>query len=373
LEKSKAESEALLNFSLETMDRYHFDLGAKLADVPRAEHLRVEVLNQAKESLLHLYGLNPRREAVWEYLLNGFNKLGQAQTQVGDLAAAADSFQKAAAAADHLLAAHPDNLTHRINRAGAQFNAANVLERLGRTEEATRLRNEAGRAADEILADHPRHPGALSLGQTVNRRRLLDAYDTGDPTNIEAALRAQCDLDRRLCESEPEKAGHRLTAANDALHLVDFLGHRGKSAEADDLLSRAEKWTAELPNPNAAETRVLRGKLHECRGSLLQEQRKYAEADAEYREGLAINRALAADFPDSPGVLVREADSWTWIGLNWTAAGEAEKAKSALAQARDAAERLAKRFPKDQSIRQKKEFIEGLLGSLGGAAGGRPK
>jgi serine/threonine-protein kinase len=373
LVKSQEESEALLNTSLATMDRYYFGLGAKLADVPRAEHLRVEVLNQAKESLLHLYNLNPRREAVWEYLLAGFNKLGQAQMQVGDLTAAADSFQKAADAADNLLAAHPDNLTHRINRAGAQFNAANVLERVGKTDDAARLRTEAGRAADDILAENPRHAGALALSQTVNRRRLLEAYDSGNPATIEAALRAQCDLDRRLSELEPDKAGHRLIAANDALHLVRFLGSHRKLGEADDLLAQAEKWTAELPNATAAEVRVLRGKLHECRGTLLQERKQYAEADAEYRKGLAIARALAADFPDTPSVLVGEADSWTWIGLNWKDAGRIAEAKAAFTQARHVADRLAKRFAGDESIRQKKEYIEGLLRSLGGAPGSRPK
>jgi serine/threonine protein kinase len=364
LEKSKGESESLLQSSLETMDNYHFVLGAKLADVPRAEKLRVEVLNQAKESLLHLYNLNPSRQEIWDYLLKGFNKLGQAQMQVGDLTAAAESFQKSAESANRLLTDHPDNLTYRSNRAGAQYNASNMLERTGRTAEANRLRAEAEAAADDMLREHPDHAGTLSLNRTVNRRRLLAAYDTNDPATIEAALRTQYDLNRRLAEVEPDNAYHRLVAATDVLHLINFLSHHGKATEADELFTRAEKWTGELPNPSATEVRILRGKLHECHGSLFQERKKYPEADVEYRKGLAIAHDLAADFPDTPSILIKEADSWSWIALNWKEAGRIAEAKSALTNARDIGGRLRKRFPNDDQIREKMAFIENYLGAL---------
>ncbi|HEV3235861.1 MAG TPA: serine/threonine-protein kinase [Gemmataceae bacterium] len=364
LAKSKAESEALLNASLETMDQYHFVLGAKLADVPRAEKLRVEVLNQAKNSLLHLYDLNPRRQAVWDYLLMGFNKLGQAQMQVGDLAAAAESFQKAADSAARLMADHPENVTNRVNRAGALSNASSMLERTGHKAEAQRMRAAGEQTADELIREHPRHVAVLTLNQTVNRRRTLEAYDSGKVDVIEATLRTQRDLNQRLTELEPDKPYHRLVAATDLLHLIDFLSRQGKATEADELYAQAEKWTTELSDQGATEVRILSGKLHESHGSLLQGRRKFAEADAAFRKGLVISQSLASDFPDAPSILIKEADSWSWIGLNSKEAGRFAEAQAALMKARDLAAGLMKRFPHDDLIRQKMDFITKALGPI---------
>jgi hypothetical protein len=190
---------------------------------------------------------------------------------------------------------------------------------------------------------------------------------------IEAALRTQHDLNKRLVELEPEKPYHRLVAATDLLHLIDFLSRRGKPTEVDELFAQAEEWTTELPDPASTDVRILRGKLHESHGSLLQERKKFPEADAALGTGLVIAQSLAADFPNTPSILIKEADSWSWIGLNWKDAGRVAEARSALTKAKDLAAGLVKRFPGDDLIRQKLDFITNALGSIAGLSSPKTK
>ncbi len=360
LDRSRAESEATLNYALASLDEYHFALADKLKEVPQAEKLRLEVLGQARKTLDELAALDPARPTVQSYLMDGYARLAAVQTQVGDLDGAVHSLTQSRAAATRLLVGSPDSVADRCNRATAGYQCANVLDRLGRAG-APELWAEGERDAAELAAGHADHPGVLKLQVLVTAHAVLAAVTADRMDEYAAHCGRLGDLYRKLTAAEPGVAKYPTEAVNWDLRRAAQLARTHKPAEAEAILAAANAALDRLPDPAAVAARQLRATWHETAAAAHDALNRPAEVDAENRRALAVYDALAADFPNSPNYSRWRVTTLMALGTNSRFSGHPVAAAAYYRWAHDLAAELVKAFPADTQMPTLLESVTAVM------------
>jgi len=124
--------------------------------------------------------------------------------------------------------------------------------------------------------------------------------------------------------------------------------------------------------PQVPSYRGFQATTHHNLGILLQNEKRYQEADATYRNGLAILEKLVADFPDEPDFRHRLAALQNSRGTLFGATGRAQQAEAVYRQALTVLEKLTDEFPADTGFRHKQAIGHLNLGNLLTLAG-RPR
>jgi tetratricopeptide (TPR) repeat protein len=362
LEKSKGETEAMLAFALEKMDEYHFTLSDRLRDLPQGEAVRIEVLEQARRALDDLYAANPRRETVWEYLMRGYQRLGNAYSQVGKTAEAAAAFTRSRAAAERLVDAHPDSPQYRAAWATVTFQLANTETIRGREAEAAPLLDAGEREAADLEASHPQVEEVIQLGLLATSRPAMRAAEAGAVDKLEAVYGRWAELNRRLARLHPDDPKYPLAAVGHDLTRGGLLAQLKRYDEAHALLAGAKATLDGVPGEGGTLTaRLTRAAYHDAVANVHYQQDRPADADAAYRLALAEYERLVKDFPNSPNYRRSVVNTWFNIGMVWTFGGKPADGKAAYTKARDLAAELAKDYPDDAQLKQMLAGIEQSL------------
>jgi serine/threonine-protein kinase len=357
LEKSRGETETMLGYALGTMDQYHFTLADKLKETPHGEKLRIEVLKQARQTLDDMYAANPTRERVVEYLMSGYQQLGNALSQTGDFAGAEAAYRRYREAADRLAAAHPQSVSHRAARGTALLQLAHVLDLQGKPAEVDALRDEGEKIAAALDAARPNDDDVIRLNLLALSRSAMKAAAVGTPAAIEPAYRRWVELYGRLARNHPDVPKHRMAVVENELTLAKLLVQQDKGDEADAILARAKGAVDTLPDSSSPAVRKLRAVYHEAVANGHYHRNRPAEADAAYRKALAEYEALAADFPNSPNYRRTVVNTWYSIGSVGAFGGDPAVGRAAYQKARDLAAALVRDYPDDPSL---KEMLKGI-------------
>ncbi len=364
LAKSQGETETMLNYALGTMDQYHFALSDRLKDLPQGQELRVEVLEQARTTLDGLFAVNPRRPLVWEYLMGGYDMLGNAQASIGELEKSRLSHQRAGEAARRLAKEYPDNPTYPANDAIAQLKIGNVLAQQGQEKEAARYFAESEKVAAELLAKHPDHNAVLKLNYLAHQRPMMDALLTDKPDVIVAAYQRYADLARRLAKSDPSNAVTQTYPVNWELRLATYQAIHNMLPQAQAILTRAKPELDKLPEPKSPNVRGLRALYHETVAVVADNSNKPADADTAYRAALAEYESLAKDYPKSPSYRRSIANTWWSIGLVWQFSGRPDDARASYHKALEVVDKLITDYSGNTQLLALRDQIQKSLKQL---------
>lgn len=364
LEKSKAETETMLGYTLGTMDEYHFTLADKLSTLPQGEKLRVEVLAQAGRTLDEIYAANPSRVRVQEFLLDGYTKLGDARGTIGDLSGSETAYRRGREAAEKLVSVDPDNPRYHAAVAICELKLANTLETLGRSQEAVPLYEQGERTAERLERSHPNDPTVLQLLVIAYSRQGLAAAASGKVEDVVKAYQRWADLSHRRAAAEPEVEKYQIDAADWEVRLVSLLCQQMKFAEAKEILDRVKGDLGRLSEPDRLAVRKLTCAYHEAVGSFHYWKDEPAAADAAYRKAIELHEGLVRDFPDSPNYRRGLISAWTGVGNVWAFGGKPDDGLAAYKKARELAAALVKDYPEDTFCRQLLEGIDASMRNL---------
>ncbi len=358
LEKSRAETETMLGYALNTMDEYHFALSDKLASLPQGEKLRVEILQQARKTLDELYDAHPRRQAVWDHLMSGYQQLGNALFQIGDTAGAEQAYRRAVEVAGRLTAAHPNEVRYQTGRGQLLLQLAVTLDAVGRGADATTSRDEGLALAAQLDASHPDDPSAIRLNLMAVAFRSQSALTVGTPEAVIPIYRRWVELYTRLARVSPDDPTPGRKAVEYELSLAGLHAQRKEFAEADDILARSKVKVDALPDDRDPPTRLLRAAYHQEVGGVADARDRPADADAAYRLALAEYQALSKDFPNSPNYRRNLLNMWTRIGNLWVFRDQPAKGLEGLRTARQVAADLVRDFPDHKQYRESLDFLD---------------
>ncbi len=364
LEKSRAETETMLGYALNTMDEYHFTLSDKLASLPQGEKLRVEVLQQARVTLDELYAANPRRQAVWDHLMSGYQQLGNALIQIGDTAGAERAYGRAVEVTGRLTAAYPNEVRYRAGRGQLLLQHARSLELIGRAADAADRRDTGLVLAAELSASHPDAPEGIRLNLMAVGYQAEAAMTKGTAEAMIPIYRRWVELYTRLARVSPDDPTPGRKAVEYELALAGLHAQRKEFAEADDILARSKVKVDALPDARDPPTRLLRAAYHEGIGAVADTRDRPADADAAYRLALAEYQALAKDFPNSPNYRRNLLNIWTRIGNLWAFRDQPAKGLDGLRTARTVAAELIRDYPDQTQYKQSLDFLDNHIRGL---------
>ncbi len=361
LERSKGETEAMLGYALNTLDEYHFDLSDRLATVPAGEKLRVEVLQQARKTLDELYDANPQRKAVWDHLVNGYQRLGNALHQIGDAAGAEAAYARAEAAARRLVEFDPTSVANRAARGQLLLQRAGALNQLGREAEAAVCVADGLRVASDLDASHPQDVDVIRLNLLAVGYSYRSNIATSTAESMVPVYRRWVELYVRLAGVRPDDPAPRRRAVEYELTLSGLYAQLGKFAEAEDILTRSKATVGALPDAAAPSVRQLRAAYHEGVGTLADYRDRPADAEAAYRLALAEYQGLGKDFPNSPNYRNMLVGIWSKIANVWVYRDQPAKGLDALRTARGLAADLTRDFPGDPRYKTSLDVLDKQL------------
>jgi serine/threonine-protein kinase len=361
LEKSKRETEAMLGYALNTLEEYHFELSDRLATVPAGEKLRVEVLQLARKTLDELYDANPRRKAVWDHLVNGYQRLGNALHQIGDAAGAETAYARAEAAARRLVEFDPSSVANKAARGQLLLQRAGALNLLGREAEAGECVADGLRLAAELDASHPKDVDVIRLNLLAVGYSYRSAIAASTAESMVPVYRRWVELYARLAGVLPDDPAPRRRAVEYELTLSGLYAQLGKFAEAEDILTRSKATVDTLPDAVAPSVRQLRAAYHEGVGALADSRDRPADAETAFRHALAEYQGLVKDFPNSPNYRNMLVGIWSKIANVWVYRDQPAKGLHALQTARGLAADLARDFPDNPRYKSSLDVFDSQL------------
>lgn len=355
LDQARAETEKILDSTLKSLDRHQFGLSDQLKSLPGGESLRIETLDQARQTLDELDALAPHRPQVTYYLADAYSRLAAAQASAGDLNRSARSYSRARETLARLAQAAPAEPTLRANRAIVGFELASILDRLGRGNEADDLRNESASTADLMLVTAADQPAVLKLNVLATARRLPVAAESGDDKALGEAMAKMADLYRRLAEREPSEPSHAIAAVEWELHRANQLISRNELKQARAILDAVR--LPDAPTEPSPPLRRVRAARDEVEAALQSAQGRPEEADSAYRRAIAAYEALAIDFPAGPSDRRRTLTAWWALGDVWAKTGNKDRAAECYRKVEAVARGLVESFPDDVQLKKILESV----------------
>jgi serine/threonine-protein kinase len=361
LEKSRGETEMMLGYALKTMDEYHFTLSDKLATLPQGEKLRVEVLQQARTTLDELYAQNPRREAVWEHLMTGYQQLGNALSQVGDPDGGERAYARGAEAAGRLADRHPAAPRYRAARGTLLLQQTGALEAIGRTTDADAPRAAGLKLAAELDATHPDDLDVLKLNLLAVPYQHAKAVGSGDAAAMVPVYERFINLYHRLAAAEPDVPRHARRETDNELALAGLLAQLKRFDQAESTLTRTKRRVDTLPDADDPDVRQLRAGFHETVGTVAYYRDRPVDADVAYRKALVEYERIAKDFPNSPNYRKYLINCWTKIGAAGVFGGDQAVGLEAYQTARRLSAELVRDFPDNKQYKASLESLDHLI------------
>jgi serine/threonine protein kinase/tetratricopeptide (TPR) repeat protein len=299
-ERDRAEQ----NFRLarDAVDRYF----TKVSESPAMkahglEHLRKDLLLQAKEFYERFVSRQPEEPGLQAELANGYFRLGDILQLLGETAAAEANYGKAVAIFEDLSRREPGNPEHRRRLAHTQRALGALFRDTSRPRQAQPLLEQAVAVA-EALAGEPggepeyQHELALAcytLGEFWRHGHRLAPAE-------EAYQRAIAIEERLVGEHADESGKYHNTLAASAANLAEVYRLGGRHEEAEASCRRAveiyEKLAGELPGEGNYQ-QLLAAAYHVMAG-VHQDANHVDKAEAPLRQAAIIGEKLVRAHPD---------------------------------------------------------------------------
>jgi len=347
---AKAETDKLLTFSLEAFDESHFDLSERLASVPQADRIRLDLLDNAGKTLDKIYELKPQA-GVREYLIDGYNRLGNINNQLDRLDRAETCHRRSLEMATLQRNEQPNVLEHRTGQLLAMTQLSQTLMRLGNPD-AGKLQEEFRNEAAALLELHPSNAEVLRLNVMTAMSELNRIIQSqADDEDYLGALERQVSLQRRLLSAAPTNGKYRANFIDMSLSLTDAYSTEQRFLEAVRTLDSARVELETLRKSPEADTRRLDASFLGSRGQIARFQAKYDDCDADFRKALEINRSVLGDFPERGTAVMRVANSWSALALNSVDRKRFDDADKELSEAEALVKKLVEVSPQDRGYK----------------------
>ncbi len=284
-----------------------FELDPKVADLPGAEPLRRFIIESGLKYLDSLAEELPADELTLQAELGAAycqlaSVLGDPQeSNLGDLNAALDCYQRGIPFVERVVARQPDGIVPRLGLHAACLRVAGVLKSLGRELEAAAYERRAKTELRELNARAPNHPGvrlATILDQQSEAER---AERAGDADTVIGRYETLIDELHELDVQTPgdERVLHALGMLESRLGGLHEA--RGRTAQAMECYARGIDSMAALARaqPNRARFRLDLSTLYDKAGVALQQLQRNSEAAKHFRSALELARSVCAASPDS--------------------------------------------------------------------------
>lgn len=367
-EKSRAEqnlavAEANFRQARGAVDQFGARLAERLADIPGAEHVRRELLEDTLayyRGFIEQAGKDPQLRAD---LAMTYTKVGSIAGEIGSTAEAIAAYRNAEAIFVKLAGGGPEAAGHRRHLALCRNNLGLLLRRSGEIDEARRVHRAAIRLQEQLVADFPdqaMHRADLALSHT--NLGLLHS-ETGENQAAERsfteAIRLQNQL-RHAAPDEPEPLVPLAASYNNLNALfVDREPFRAARycEQAVSLLQDAS-----AARPDVLEYRSDLASTYTNLGAAQSRAGQFPQAVASYERAIEIQLELVQTVPARTSYRRDLAVSYNNLGMTHTDMLQAADAEQAFRQALALQERLVAQHPGDVGLHSS---LGGIYNNLG--------
>jgi eukaryotic-like serine/threonine-protein kinase len=309
-------------------------------------------LRRAAEIFAMLVRRTPRDRELRVQLADSYQSLGDLQghsglQNLGDRAAAVQSYGKALAVFDAMAAENPADQKARGGAAVMRIRIGDMQQSAGDTEAALENYRGALRRAQSLAAEDPRNERFRRI-LALSLRKLADLEtQRGELAQALENARSAAGINQGLAAADPDNAQASANFALSLTTLADLLQKTGSAQAALDEYHRAlailERLSAAAPS-----NLFMRSQLADAlvaTGKLLVHQGHVAEATTLTSRGVSIARDLASRATATPDELTQYAQ----ILLSCEPA-ELRNLPNALASAEQAVEKSGGRDPRSLQV-----------------------
>lgn len=358
-ENHRAEQTLLL--ALEALNRYYFTFSDRLKEIPQAEKLRLDVLRQARGTFDDLTRFQPANTRLQQFRMEGYDRLGNIESQLGNLTAAEGDYTKAGDIASKLIARYPEEPSYKSDRVLMIAKIAGIHLRRGDPKSADMLLESVVPEMTALVAAHPENLSVLEMELVVRQQLLNREVRHGRWESIEARLREMCDLYRRLAKTDKDNPARTIAVIDADRQLALVLIDLEKFDEAIAKLTEAARGLAALKEPLPVNARKLRASLADTAGTYVQRRGAYYLAFVFYAAALKDYEGLAKDLPDSPVYRFQQADTLRSLATVSSALGDPWVALRYLERAQKILAELTHDYPESATYRSTLEAVSRLL------------
>jgi tetratricopeptide (TPR) repeat protein len=239
----------------------------------------------------------------------------------------------------------PDAPDGRHNLAQCHINLGNVLNRMGRQEEARHYLEQALLIQKELVSQFPSVP-AYRVTLAINHRALSSL---GFDQEKREYLKAELDIRTQLATDFPEVPEYTRCLIWTHYDIGNICREAGMPSEArqnyEKAFEAAKKLAARFPN--VREYQDMWVNTYYSLGSLLHTLGQSELACAHVEKALPILQQQVRDFPDVPAHRVALGGAYCNLGLYLSRMRKNEEALPYFAQAQETLEYVLDRFPTD--------------------------
>lgn len=363
VEAEKHRAEQTLRLSLHALNRYFFAFSDRLKELPKSEKLRLEVLSNARGTLDDLNKFQPDNHHLQRFRMEGYDRLGNIESQLGNLNVAEGDYTKARDIAASLAARFPEDVGIASDRLMMTAKIAAIHLQRGEAKQADALLDGVIPEMETLAASHPENVSVLTLEVLVRQQLLGREVRHGRWEGVEAEMRRMCALHRRWAKAEPDNSTRSLDVINADRQLATLLIEFGKLDEGSVAISEVLRGLAALPEPMAASVngRKLRAIIAATVGTYFQRREVHGPAFVAFAAAMKDYAALAAEFPDSPLYRYQQADTLWYLAASASSLGNEPLAVTYMQQTERLLAALMKEYPDDRRFRDLHERVLKLL------------
>ncbi|HEV2949528.1 MAG TPA: serine/threonine-protein kinase, partial [Gemmataceae bacterium] len=350
--------------SLEVVDRLLTRVGNKrLADVPRMEKVRREILNDA----LDFYQRFLKEEASSAPLrfdtARAFRGVANIQCLLGQNVEAEINSRKSVSLLEDLVKEYPKNPDYREELARSLNNSGRFLMALNQYEEADQAFSKAQDLWQEFLANKPDPKYSFGLADAYHNRgvvRLLASrYQQAEPF-----YRHALELREKLVEEFPTNEEYLGRLALTYTGLGPVLGETGRLDEGVQTCLKAIEYQTQLvrASPESGDYREELASSYFNLARIYQRKGSLPDADEATKKAFQVQEELVADFPSIPGFRDQLAASYFRLGNIDLETKNGSAAEQNYRKAITHWNRLADDFPKVASYRKRLADASASLG-----------
>jgi serine/threonine protein kinase len=285
-------------------------------------------LNGVVSQLNEIYPDAARDPATRQLVIKAYLKAGDLQANlyepnVGEVASARRSFQKALELAQLSVRANPQNRDAQLDLALAQRRLGDIAALEGDLRSALTKYRATQSMLESLIQAQPGKSQLLHDLLNIHYKVGLTLYELGDTAGALESYRLQLPLAERLARMEGMTPAVRREVALAEEHVGDMLAQSGRAPEALPHLRQAAAEYADLlkANPSSVSLRHDLGAVSLILGDTLDLAGKPEEAEAGYRRGFTLLDALRVEDPANQqyqrevnGALSRLSDTLIKLG-----------------------------------------------------------
>jgi eukaryotic-like serine/threonine-protein kinase len=362
-EQSYQRAEKHFREAQDAVDRFGVQLAERLADVPGADQVRRELLQQTLQYYRQFVAQAKEDPTLRADLALTYSKIGMLAGEIGSGEEAIESHRQAIALLEQLAADHPRQSDYRRHLAVCRNNLALALRRSGQTDGARRAYDDAIRLQQELVAQAggaEEYLGELAISH--NNLGLLQT-ETGEAKNAEASFREAIRRQEQLLKLAPQNPEYLRNLAA-SLNNLSALYAADQPARAAELYQQvlAYQTQAAAAQPDDLKHPSDLALTYNNLGAVQSRMEQLNDAAASYQHAIEIQRELVRTASSQAGYRRDLGVSYNNLGLTQSKLQQASAAEHCFRQALELHEALVTQNPHDVDLRS---TLGGIYNNLG--------